>query len=135
MKETTLTKCSGVSESEPLARIHVLTPISIIIPTYREVQSIPLILERLARLQLEDGVDLEVLFMDDDSRDGSVEAVEASGYDWARLVVRNDVRGLSAAVIDGFRLAKHPILICMDCDLSHPPEKIPDLILALASGQ
>lgn len=122
-------------EHEPLARINVITPVSVIIPTYREVENIPLILERLSHLKDAAGVDLEAIFMDDDSRDGSVEAVAASGCDWARIIVRTGPRGLSAAVVDGFRVAKHPILICMDCDLSHPPEKIPDLVLALASGQ
>jgi dolichol-phosphate mannosyltransferase len=73
--------------------------------------------------------------MDDDSADGSVEVVENSGYDFARIIVRKQNRGLSPAVIDGLRLAKNPVLVCMDCDLSHPTEKIPAMILALASGQ
>ena len=73
--------------------------------------------------------------MDDDSRDGSVEAVEQAGYDWARMIVRTGNRGLSAAVVDGFRAAQYPILVCMDCDLSHPPEKIPQLVAALGTGQ
>ncbi len=51
------------------------------------------------------------------------------------MIVRTENRGLSPAVIDGFRAAKFPILVCMDCDLSHPPEKIPQMILALNSGQ
>jgi dolichol-phosphate mannosyltransferase len=38
-------------------------------------------------------------------------------------------------VLDGIRLAKHPVVVVMDADLSHPPEKIPDMMLALASGQ
>lgn len=135
MSATSIARPTNTGEHEQLARIKVLAPISIIIPTYREVESIPLILERLSRLRSEEDIDLEVLFLDDNSGDGSVEAVDTSGFDWARIVVRTGKRGLSPAVIDGFRLAKHPILICMDCDLSHPPEKIPDLVLALASGQ
>jgi dolichol-phosphate mannosyltransferase len=81
------------------------------------------------------GLDCEVIFADDDSQDGSVEAVEASGYDWARILVRKTDHGLSPAVIDGFREACNPVLVCMDCDLSHPPERIPQMILGLAAGQ
>lgn len=119
----------------PLADIRVLSPVSIIIPTYREVDNIPHILARLDEVREAYGMVLEVLFMDDDSRDGSVEAVAAAGHDWARIIVRTADRGLSPAVIDGFRTARHPVLVCMDCDLSHPPEVIPQMLLALSSGQ
>ena len=119
----------------PLAEIRVNSGISVIIPTFREAENIPHVLKRLAALRRERGIDLEVIFADDNSRDGSVEAVEASGLDWARILVRTENPGLSAAVIDGFRAAKHPILVCMDCDLSHPPEKIPQMVLALSAGQ
>lgn len=118
-----------------LAEIRFTAPVSIIVPTYREVLNIPHLLVRLDRLRQEHGLTLEVLFMDDDSRDGSVEAVEAAGFDWARIVVRTADRGLSPAVIDGFRAAQYPVLICMDCDLSHPPEKIPQMMLGLNAGQ
>ena len=123
------------ADTEVLADIHFRTGISIIIPTYREAENIPHILQRLEELRRAHALDLEVLFMDDNSRDGSVEAVAASGFDWARIIVRTTNRGLSPAVIDGFEAARHPVLICMDCDLSHPPEKIPQMILALNAGQ
>lgn len=121
--------------AEDLARIEVRTGLSIVIPTYREVENIPLILDRIDRLRRAQALDLEVLFMDDDSRDGSVEAVRDAGHDWARIHVRTADRGLSQAVIDGFRRARHPVLVCMDCDLSHPVEAIPQMVLALATGQ
>jgi len=122
-------------DREDLAHIVINTNASIIVPTYKEVQNIPFMIDRIQRLRETLKVDLELIFMDDDSRDGSVEAVARAGFDWVRIIVRTENRGLSAAVIDGFRAARHPILICMDCDLSHPPEKIPQMILALGSGQ
>lgn len=109
--------------------------VSVIIPTYKEVDNIPLILQRLEQVRQDAEFDLEVLFMDDDSQDGSVDAVAKTGFDWARIIVRTENRGLSPAVIDGFRAASGDILVCMDCDLSHPAEKIPQMILALAAGQ
>ncbi|WP_334147822.1 glycosyltransferase family 2 protein [Hyphomicrobium sp.] len=119
----------------PLATIRVETGLSIIIPTYREAKNIPFILARINALRQEQNLVLEVLFMDDNSDDGSIEAIEQSGFDWARIIVRTENRGLSPAVIDGFRAARYPVLVCMDCDLSHPPEIIPQMMLALSSGQ
>lgn len=120
---------------DTLARIQVSVPLSIIVPTYRERENIPHLIARIARLKAEEDLEIELIFMDDQSRDGSVEAVAASGHDWVRIVERTGGRGLGLAVLDGFRQARHPVLICMDCDLSHPPEKIPQMILALSSGQ
>lgn len=139
-----------------LARIEVLTPISVVIPTFRERESLPPLIRRLDALRARFGLELEVLVVDDDSRDGTREWVEASAPDFVRLVVRiasaepapepesvhprvrvwgGRERGLSPSVIDGLRLAEHPVLVVMDADLSHPPEKIPALILALEAGQ
>lgn len=120
---------------ERLAEIRVLTPISIVVPTYKEAESLPYLLDRLEDLRVRHDMDLELLVMDDQSNDGSVEVVGRSGHDWARIVVREGPRGLSIAVLDGLKLARHPVVVVMDADLSHPPEKIPDMILALASGQ
>ena len=92
-------------------------------------------LERLDILRRRNELMLEVLFMDDDSGDGSAELVDASGFDWVKIITRTENRGLSPAVVDGMRRASYPILVCMDCDLSHPPEKIPQMILALSAGQ
>lgn len=120
---------------EPLAKTAFTAGISIIVPTYKEAKNIPLLLERLNTLRSKHELTLEVLFMDDDSADGSVEAVAAAGFDWAKIITRSENHGLSQAVLDGFRKAQYPILVCMDCDLSHPPEQIPSLVLALSSGQ
>nr|WP_314262307.1 glycosyltransferase family 2 protein [uncultured Devosia sp.] len=124
----------GREDNSDLAKIKVLAGVSVVIPTYKEAQNIPLMLGRISRLRDQYEIDLEVLFMDDDSADGSIEAVAAAGHDWARIVVRKADRGLSPAVIEGFRLATKPVLVCMDGDLSHPPEIIPQLVLALAAG-
>jgi len=108
--------------------------LSIIVPTYKEVENIPLLVERLERLRGEHNLDAELLLMDDDSRDGSEERVAALGKDWVRLIVRKEDRGLSPAVVDGLKAARHDVLLVMDADLSHPPEKIPEMLRALDEG-
>jgi dolichol-phosphate mannosyltransferase len=133
--ETSTAKTPACRTAGDLARIEVLADVSIIIPTYREADNIPHVLERINALREAYDLTVEVLFMDDCSNDGSVEAVAASGYEWAQIIERTGPRGLSAAVIDGFERARHSVLVCMDGDLSHPAEVIPQMILALATGQ
>jgi dolichol-phosphate mannosyltransferase len=109
--------------------------VSVIVPTFREALNIPVLMERLARLRHEHGLDLELLFMDDQSRDGSAEIVGNAGLEWARLVERTGPRGLSQAVVDGLKMASKEIVVVMDCDLSHPPETIPEMLNLLGAGQ
>ena len=111
-------------------------PVSILAPTLREAENIPALAERIAAAMTEAGLEWELLLIDDDSDDGS----EAIVADLARrLPVRIEVRrgvppGLALAVVDGIRLARFDLLVVMDADLSHPPERIPDLVEALGDG-
>ncbi|MBI1320865.1 MAG: glycosyltransferase [Candidatus Hydrogenedens sp.] len=108
--------------------------VSVIVPTYREAENLPALIERIGAVRAASGLDIEVLIMDDDSRDGTVEVVAGLALDWVRLCVRTRDRGLSAAVMDGFKAASHDVLLVMDADLSHPPEKIPEMLQALEAG-
>jgi len=107
------------------------TALSIIVPTYKEAENLPLLIERIDRLWATHAFDIELLIMDDDSRDGTEDVVKSLNKDWVRLVVRKENRGLSPAVVDGLRAARQSVLVVMDADLSHPPEKIPDMVAAL----
>jgi len=95
----------------------VLPGVSVVVPTYREAANLPELLARLDQLRREHGLDLDVFLMDDDSRDGTEEAVARAGLDWVRLTVRTRDRGLSAAVMDGFRLADKPVVLVMDAGI------------------
>lgn len=108
--------------------------VTIVVPTYREVESLPHLIDRVARLRADAGLDVEMLIMDDDSRDGSVELVAARPEKWVQIIVRTTDRGLSPAVLDGMRRAQGDVLVCMDADLSHPPETIPLMLTKLAEG-
>jgi dolichol-phosphate mannosyltransferase len=72
--------------------------------------------------------------MDDDSRDGSEELVAARPESWVRMVVRTADHGLSQAVLEGLLQATGDVLVCMDADLSHPPESIPAMLAKLEEG-
>lgn len=107
---------------------------SIIIPTYREVANLEALVMRLASVNFKDHA-FEVLLMDDNSQDGSVELVSLlrANYPWLRLIVRQAKRDLSQSILDGFQLARYPMVITMDADLSHPPEIIPAMLSVLVN--
>jgi dolichol-phosphate mannosyltransferase len=128
--------CAGLTgdRAEPPPAASPRPSVTVVVPTYHEVENIPLLVERLARVRDEAGLELELLLMDDDSQDGSEELVRGLALDWVQLVVRRTDRGLSQAVMDGLRRSRRDFLVVMDADLSHPPEKIPEMLGELASG-
>jgi dolichol-phosphate mannosyltransferase len=108
--------------------------VTVIVPTFREVENIPQLIERLRVLREAVGLDLDLLLMDDDSRDGSEELVSSLALPWVTLVTRKTDRGLSQAVLEGLKRSQRDLVVVMDADLSHPPEKIPELLTALRKG-
>lgn len=106
--------------------------ISIIAPTFREAENIPYLVQRLKAVAVAHHLDMELLLLDDQSDDGTPQVVADLQEDsWVRLIVRTGPRGLSAAVLDGLAAGRHPYLMVMDADLSHPPEAIPEMLSAL----
>jgi len=108
--------------------------VSVIVPTYKEVENLPLLTERLEKVRQKYQLSLELFLMDDDSQDGTEKLVSSMDQDWINLVVRKKERGLSQAVLEGLRLARGDVLVVMDADLSHPPERIPEMLVALENG-
>jgi len=110
---------------------------SIVVPTYREVDNLEPLCQRIHAALSGAGLSYEILIVDDDSADGSEEKIEdisARGVP-VGIIIRKDERGLSSAVLRGFREARGKVLVCMDADLSHPPEKLPELIATIRSGE
>jgi len=110
---------------------------SVIVPTYKEVANVEPLTTRLFAALPDTGSlnkdNVELIFVDDNSRDGSEEKVQQlikQGYN-VRIIVRTTERGLSSAVIAGFNAASGDLLMCMDADLQHPPEVAPQLLRAL----
>ncbi len=101
--------------------------VSVIVPTYEEVESLPHLIVGLSPLR-ERFRNFEVVIVDDDSNDGTEALVLKLGLPWVRLVIRTKDRGLSKAVIEGLGLARYDTIVVMDADLSHPPEMVPRMV-------
>ena len=107
--------------------------VSVVVPTLREAANIPTLVGRIRDALSQLGAPWELLLVDDDSGDGSEEIVAGLAQ---RLPVRMAVRrkaprDLSLAVLHGIRLARFDRVVVMDADLSHPAERIGDLLGAL----
>jgi dolichol-phosphate mannosyltransferase len=113
-----------------LYSLEYFVDLSIVVPTYREAGNVEALTGRIRKALELTGLKYEVIFVDDDSRDGIDEKVTALHWEGAPVtcVVRTEDRGLSKSVLHGFRKSKGKILLCMDADLSHPPEAIPKFV-------
>lgn len=110
--------------------------VSVIVPAYREAPNLRPLTERVFAATGQAGLDAELIVVDDNSQDGSVETVEELAKRFlVRIVVRTQERGLSSAVLRGFEEAMGDVLVVMDADLQHPPEKIPELVECLTAGR
>jgi dolichol-phosphate mannosyltransferase len=109
-------------------------PTSVIVPTYREVEALPDLIDRLAKVRANNSSISELLIVDDDSRDGTEALIAARAEPWVKLIVRKQDRGLSQAVLAGLQAARGELLVVMDADLSHPPEAITDMQRAILEG-
>jgi len=101
--------------------------LSIIVPTYNERDNVPELVRRLAR-SLE-GLSWEVIFVDDDSKDGTADVVRELGSADIRVrcLQRIGRRGLSSACVEGMLASASPVLAVMDADLQHDEKLLPQM--------
>ena len=103
--------------------------ISIIIPLYNEVESLPELHQWITRVMEENLFTYEIILIDDGSKDGSWSWIESTSADDEHLKGVRFRRnyGKSAALHTGFEEAKGDVVITMDADLQDSPDEIPGL--------
>jgi len=113
--------------------------VSIVVPALNEARNLPELARRVheAMTAAVPPRQYELLIIDDNSKDGTPQVcAELAAAFPLRLHVRPTPEdGLSGAVLAGFALARGQVLVVMDADLQHPPEKLPELIAAVETGQ
>jgi len=113
----------------------VVPQISIIVPALNEAANLRALTQRIAAAMA--GRRYEILIIDDNSKDATptVCAELASDFPLELVVRTKPINGLGGAVLHGFSVARGDILVVMDADLQHPPEKLPELIAPIESGE
>jgi len=109
--------------------------ISVVIPLYNEVNSLPELTEWIKRVMDQNSFSYEIILIDDGSNDGSWEVIEKiklqnpkiSGIKFRRNY------GKSAALSIGFEAARGDVIITMDADLQDSPDEIPELYRCITS--
>lgn len=103
--------------------------LTVLIPTLNERENIRSMISTIDAICKSYSINEEILVVDDNSRDGTIEIVESlmSEYNNLHIFIRKDNHGLSQSIYDGIIHAQSDIVQCIDCDFSHPPDKIPDL--------
>ncbi|MBI4355026.1 MAG: polyprenol monophosphomannose synthase [Candidatus Omnitrophica bacterium] len=107
---------------------------SVIVPTYNERQNIVELVEAVAEVL--EGCSFDMIVVDDDSSDGTADAVAAlaTTRPWLSVIRRQAEPSLGGSVMDGLQRAHGRVLCVMDADLSHDPALLSELVARVRGG-
>src|SRR5437868_9380657 len=120
-------------QTERVALTVVAPELTVVIPTLNEVENVGRIVESLNTTLT--GLVWELIFVDDDSRDGTAGEVRriSRSNPHVRCLQRIGRRGLSTAVIEGILASSAPFVAVMDGDLQHDETLLPRMLAVLKS--
>ncbi len=110
--------------------------LSVVVPIYNEVESIPLLLDAIATSLISEQIHYEIICVDDGSLDGSDQLLKQQAHtrtDLRAVILRRNY-GQTAAIAAGFSHATGKIIITLDGDLQNDPADIPILMAKLEEG-
>ncbi len=110
--------------------------VSVIVPVYNEVESLPHLISEIAKSLIDSGLSYEIICVDDGSKDGSAQLlkVEAQKRSDLKAVLLRRNYGQTAAMAAGFYYARSHSIVTLDGDLQNDPADIPILLAKLAEG-
>jgi glycosyltransferase involved in cell wall biosynthesis len=114
-----------------------LTLLSVLIPLYNEEELVGAVIQRVLAAPLPDGVESEVIVVDDGSTDASFEIVSALAAHTSRihLLRHKRNRGKGAAIRTAIAHAAGDLAIIQDADLEYDPKEYPRLLAPLLEGR
>ena len=117
-------------------RVSQVPDLSVVVPIYNEVESIPLLLDAIATSLISEQIHYEIICVDDGSGDGSDQLLKQQAQtrtDLRAVILRRNY-GQTAAIAAGFGHAAGKIIITLDGDLQNDPADIPILMAKLEEG-
>ena len=140
MSRSAIDDIPPASAPAPLARagkiaLRPAPELSIIVPTFNERANVPILVERLSRLLL--SCDWEIVFVDDNSPDGTAAAARAIGETDSRVrcIRRVGRRGLAGACLEGMLASQARYVAVMDADLQHDEALLVPMLDNLRGGR
>ena len=110
----------------------VMVKYSVLLPTYNEIDNLPIIVYLLVREFKKNNLDYEIIVIDDNSPDGTIEVAKqlqnVYGEDKILLRPRPGKLGLGTAYIHGLKSATGDFIIILDADMSHHPKFIKQFV-------
>lgn len=110
-----------------------MTYLSVVSPCYNEEESIAAFASELRSVLDEMGMEYEVIFVDDGSRDKTAQIIEDISWPQRRLIKLATNLGHQSALEAGYWAARGNYILTLDSDLQHPPEKIPVMMEKMIS--
>lgn len=110
--------------------------VSVVVPVYNECGNVRFLHAALVREFARLGCDYELIFVDDGSRDGSLEVLREmhAGDPHVKVISLSRNFGHQNALTAGLEFASGDAVIAMDADLQHPPELIPEMVARWREG-
>jgi glycosyltransferase involved in cell wall biosynthesis len=111
--------------------------VSVVVPIFNEVESVPILHEKIHDALNPSGKEWEVIFVDDGSSDGSVEVIETlveKDPQHTRFVAFRRNFGQTAAISAGIDFTNGEVIVLMDGDLQNDPADIPNLLKEIDKG-
>lgn len=132
-RDTVLSPRAGTPEPDPATR-PTARGVTFVVPAYDEERGIAGVVERLAGLRL--GIPVEILVVDDGSKDGTARVLAELATRFPVLTVVRHPRnkGYGAALKTGFVRATHDVVVITDGDGTYPEAKIADLLARIDDG-
>jgi glycosyltransferase involved in cell wall biosynthesis len=110
--------------------------LSIVIPVYNEERTIDAVVQAVLEAKLPDGVDRELLVVDDASTDGTARVLsQFTDHPRIRVLRQDRNRGKGAALRRGFTEARGDMVLVQDADLEYDPRDYPRLLQPVLEGK
>jgi glycosyltransferase involved in cell wall biosynthesis len=109
--------------------------LSVVVPVFNERNTLVEILRRMRAVDLQDGIEKEIIVVDDGSDDGTRDVLKQLGDSTVRVVMHDENRGKGAAVRTGLRHATGEYVLVQDADLEYDPEDWPRLLAPVLRGR